>query len=49
MLGKLTKLARAVHGATVCKRFFDRFSLFLAMHWQNIANLPQEAIDEISG
>ena len=37
MLGKLTKLASAVHGGTTCKRFFERFKLFLAMHWQNIA------------
>ena len=37
MLGKLTKLASAVHGGTTCKRFFERFRLFLAMHWQNIA------------
>lgn len=35
-LGKITKLSGAVHGATVCKRFFQRFSLFLSMHWQRL-------------
>ena len=26
MLGKITKIASAAHGATVAKRFFQRFS-----------------------
>ena len=37
MLGYLTKLASACHGRTVVIRFFQRFSLFLALHWDNIA------------
>ena len=36
MLGHLTKLASACHGATVVKRFFQRFGLFLSLHWDNI-------------
>ncbi len=47
-LGKITKLANAVHGATVIQRFFDRFRLFLAIHWEHINNLTQEEVEEIS-
>lgn len=46
MLGKITKLASAVHGGTVIQRFFDRFRLFLAIHWEHINNLPQEELKE---
>lgn len=38
MLGKLTTLASACHGGSVVPRFFQRFGLFLAMHWETIIN-----------
>ena len=41
MLGKITALAAACHGATVVKRFFQRFSLFLSMHWEKLRELPK--------
>lgn len=36
MLGKLTKMASACHGAAVIQRFFQRFGLFLGLHWERI-------------
>ena len=42
MLGKLTKLASACHGATVISRFFQRFRLFLGLHWQRIEESEEE-------
>ena len=36
MLGKITRLASQCPGSNVLQRFFDRFNLFLAFHWQNI-------------
>ena len=36
MLNHVTKLASAVHGASVVPRFFQRFQLFLSLHWDNI-------------
>jgi len=36
MLGKITRLASACHGATVVTRFFQRFGLFMALHWDKI-------------
>lgn len=42
MLGKLTKLASAVHGASVISRFFQRFCLFLGLHWQRIEEAEAE-------
>lgn len=47
MLGKITKIASAAHGATVAKRFFQRFSLFLGMHWEKLCNLQDMEIQEI--
>ncbi|CAL1128802.1 unnamed protein product [Cladocopium goreaui] len=47
MLGKITKIASATHGATVAKRFFQRFSLFLGMHWEKLCNLQDMEIQEI--
>ncbi len=45
-LGKLTKLASACHGGSVCIRFFQRFKLFLSMHFEKLENLPEEEIRE---
>ena len=36
MLGKLTKLASQCPGSNVLERFFQRFCLFLAFHWEHI-------------
>lgn len=36
MLGKLTRLASGCPGSNVLQRFFQRFTLFLAMQWENI-------------
>jgi len=47
MLGKVTKLASSCHGKTVIARFFDRFRLFLAMHWQKLDGLPTAQIHEV--
>lgn len=47
MLGKVTKLASSCHGKTVIARFFDRFRLFLTMHWQKLGGLPTEQIHEV--
>ena len=37
MLGYLTRLASACHGRTVVTRFYQRYGLYLAIHWDNIA------------
>ncbi|CAL1144846.1 unnamed protein product [Cladocopium goreaui] len=36
MLGKITKLAAQCPGSNVLERFFQRFCLFLAFHWEYI-------------
>ncbi len=44
MLGKLTTLASSCPGSNVLQRFYQRFNLFLAMHWERIiedASTPQ--------
>ncbi|CAK9018454.1 Nipped-B-like protein B [Durusdinium trenchii] len=41
-LGKLCQLASAVHGGCVIRRFFDRYRLFLAMHFERLQSLPPE-------
>ena len=46
-LGKLTRLASACHGATVVQRFFQRFGLFLSMHWDNIIRNGGQAPDPV--
>ena len=45
MLGKVTKLASACHGATVVPRFFERFRLFMAMHWEKLSKLSKDQLD----
>ena len=40
-LNHLTRLAAACHGATVVARFFQRYSLFVALHWDNIAKTTE--------
>ena len=45
-LGKLTRIASACHGATVIKRFFERYVLFCALHWENLENLPEDVVKE---
>lgn len=47
MLGKITKLASAVHGATVCQRFFERFRLFMGMHWEKLSALPPADVEQL--
>lgn len=42
MLGHITRLASACHGATVVVRFFQRFGLFLALHWDNLIRRQAE-------
>lgn len=46
MLGKITKLASSCHGGTLIIRFFQRFKLFLSMHFEKLENLPEEEIRE---
>ena len=36
MLGKITRLSSQCPGSNVLERFFQRFNLFLAFHWENI-------------
>ena len=36
MLGKITKLAAMCPGSNILQRFFQRFCLFLAFHWEHI-------------
>ena len=48
MLGKITKLASAVHGGTVCQRFFERFRLFMGMHWENSVRFHQRMLNNYS-
>ena len=43
MLGKITKLAAACPGSNVLQRFFQRFSLFLAFHWEHICSSDEVA------
>ena len=45
-LGKLTRIASACHGGSVIKRFFERYVLFCALHWENLENQPEEAVRE---
>ena len=45
-LGKITTLAGAVHGATVVRRFFERFTLFMSMHWAKLKCLKPSEIQE---
>jgi hypothetical protein len=42
VLGHITRLASACHGATVVVRFFQRFGLFLALHWDNLIRRQAE-------
>ncbi|CAJ1355965.1 unnamed protein product [Effrenium voratum] len=45
MLGHLTQLASACPGSNILARFFQRFGLFLAMHWERIIE-AKEGIPE---
>lgn len=36
MLGKVCKLASQCPGSNVLQRFYQRFTIFLAMHWEKI-------------
>lgn len=37
MLGKICKLASQCPGSNVLRRFYDRYCLFLAFHWQHVS------------
>lgn len=45
-LGKICRLASSCHGKTVVQRYFDRFRLFIYMHWHMLQDLPYEQIKE---
>ncbi len=46
MLGKVTKLASQCPGSNILPRFFQRFNLFLAMHWEHIISSPEISEDD---
>ena len=48
MLGKVTRLASQCPGSNVLQRFFQRFCIFLAMHWEAIIT-SDETITEVDG
>ena len=45
MLGKIAQLALNCPGSNVLQRFFQRFCLFLAMHWDTISKSPTDVVE----
>ncbi|CAJ1352888.1 unnamed protein product [Effrenium voratum] len=46
MLGSLCKIATACPGSNVLQRLYQRYNIFVAMHWEHIINSPAACEDD---